>query len=370
MSSKSFDLAYFKQSIKAEGISRSSRFEILLIPPAGITNFRAKETSVRCHTGALPPMNVVTKDYSVGQGQLRKMPHGYDHGHTLEYTFYNNAKSDIYAGLLNWLKLVFPANKENDYEVGYYSDYASGSVTVRQMNERDEITFVSILKEAYPIKVDQIILDSQEHNTAQLVKVTFAYRYAVIGTTIPDSAEKEPTQITQKYNTITQSDMTYNTIPDPSMTRMVSIKGQGATNAELLSASESSTQQAIDSGNVVSQEQTTNWDNQISDTTSVINNPTATTTELQSAKTTLQSAHGNVTQSVTGYYANVTTANTAYNKAVATGTVTQESPTATKMTTLKEQSKQIVSNQVAVDKTYSDAITAVNKKITTVQYGQ
>lgn len=173
-----FNLSDFKASIKANGVARSTRFELNVHPPLGVRSYiNSRELSIRCNTGALPPMNVRTKDFQVGQGQLRKMPTGYDQGHTLTFTFYNDAKSEIYNGLLKWSKFILASQDENDYAINYYNEFV-GTIDLSQLDEMDQIRYSYTLFDAYPIKVDAVQLDSSHVNEAQTIKVEFAYRYA------------------------------------------------------------------------------------------------------------------------------------------------------------------------------------------------
>lgn len=179
MANKSiFSLSDFKAAIKSNGVARSTRFELLIHPPAGIyDNINSREISIRCNSGSLPPLKIHTKDYLVGQGQMRKMPVNFDHGNSLDYTFYNDIRGEVYTGLLAWAAASTSTPIANDHTIDYYTSY-TGSVIVTQLDEQDNVRYGYHLMEAYPILVEAIAFNSDEVNTAQLVKVTFAYRYA------------------------------------------------------------------------------------------------------------------------------------------------------------------------------------------------
>lgn len=178
MAKSNFNLSDFKSSIKLNGISRNSRFEITFTPPIGVPGLvDSREISIRCHTGSLPPINIKTKDYIDGQGQIRKMPVNYDHGHVLTFTFYNDVRSRVYSGLLAWSNNVAYTPIANDHRINYYNNF-TGSIDVKQLDEQDNVRYAYKLFEAYPITVHQVDLKSDEHDTAQLITVDFAYRYA------------------------------------------------------------------------------------------------------------------------------------------------------------------------------------------------
>lgn len=174
----SFSLSDFKASIKSNGILRPTRFEVVLFPPTELLkSMDTKEISIRCHTAQMPPFHVKTVDYTVGQGQLRKMPKGYEQGHHIDFTFYNNISASVYNGLLAWSKYSMASKEENNYSINYFDNFI-GTVEIRQLDERDNIRYGFSLREAYPISIDVIDLDSGHVDTPQLVKVTIAYRYA------------------------------------------------------------------------------------------------------------------------------------------------------------------------------------------------
>lgn len=174
----SFSLSDFKASIKAKGILRPTRFEVVLFPPTELLkSMDTKEISIRCHTAQMPPFHVKTVDYTVGQGQLRKMPKGYEQGHHIDFTFYNDLGANVYNGLLAWSKYTLASKEENNYSLNYFDSFI-GTVEVRQLDERDNIRYGYSLKEAYPMSIDIVELDSGHVDTPQLIKVTIAYRYA------------------------------------------------------------------------------------------------------------------------------------------------------------------------------------------------
>src|SRR5574343_95755 len=174
----SFSISDVKASVKSKGVLRPTRCEVILFPPQEIIKgMNIKEISIRCHTAHLPPFNIKTVDYSIGQGQVRKMPKGYEQGHIMEFTFYNDIGANVYNGLLQWSKYVLASKEINNYTLNYFYSY-TGSVEIRQLDERDNIRYGYSLRDAYPISIDAVDLDSSHVNEAQLVKATIAFRYA------------------------------------------------------------------------------------------------------------------------------------------------------------------------------------------------
>ena len=177
MTKSMFNLSDFKATIKSNGVARDTRFEVIVFPPTQL-QLDSKELSIRCHTASLPAFNVKTRDYIVGQGQLRKMPVNFDNGNTMEFSFYNDYKGKVYSDLVDWTKLVTANISENDHTINFVS-LLYGKIIVRQLDEKDNVRQGWELKDAYPIAVENIQLDSGHIDHVQLVKIQVAYRYAM-----------------------------------------------------------------------------------------------------------------------------------------------------------------------------------------------
>ena len=178
MNKSTFKLEDFKASIKSNGVARSTRFELIITPPISVgSKINSKEISIRCNSGSMPPLNIETKDYKVGQGQIRKMPRNFNQGNEQTFTFYNDYKSTVYDGLNRWAKAVLATNIEKDHSINYYDQFI-GSIEVKQLDEQDNVRYHYTLFEAYPISVHAVELNSSDVDNAQLITVQFAYRYA------------------------------------------------------------------------------------------------------------------------------------------------------------------------------------------------
>lgn len=177
MAKSMFNLSDFKATIKSNGVAKDTRFEVVMYPPTYL-QLNAKELSLRCHTASMPAFNVKTRDYIVGQGQTRKMPVNFDNGGTIELSFYNNYKGTVYSDLVEWTKLVSPNISENDHTINFVSGIY-GKIIIQQLDERDNVRQGWELRDAFPISVDAVPLDSGHIDHVQLVKVHISYRYAM-----------------------------------------------------------------------------------------------------------------------------------------------------------------------------------------------
>ncbi len=177
MAKSMFNLSDFKATIKSNGVAKDTRFEVVMYPPTYL-QLNAKELSLRCHTSSMPAFNVKTRDYIVGQGQTRKMPVNFDNGGTIELSFYNNYKGTVYSDLVEWTKLVSPNISENDHTINFVSGIY-GKIIIQQLDEMDNVRQGWELRDAFPISVDAVPLDSGHIDHVQLVKVHISYRYAM-----------------------------------------------------------------------------------------------------------------------------------------------------------------------------------------------
>lgn len=192
MAKSMFNLSDFKASIKSNGVARDTRFEVVLFPPQQLM-LNTKELSIRCHTASMPAFNVKTRDYIIGQGQIRKMPVNFDNGNVIELSFYNNYKGTIYSDLVEWAKHVAPFTNTDGHVIRFVSEIY-GKILIQQLDEQDNIRQGWELRDAYIVSVDAVPLDSGHVDKVQLVKIHVAYRYAI---TTRDIQTLESTQLSE-----------------------------------------------------------------------------------------------------------------------------------------------------------------------------
>ena len=233
MAKSMFNLSDFKATIKSNGVAKDTRFEVVMYPPTYL-QLNAKELSLRCHTASMPAFNVKTRDYIIGQGQTRKMPVNFDNGGTIELSFYNNYKGTVYSDLVEWTKLVSPNISENDHTINFVSGIY-GKIVIHQLDERDNVRQGWELRDAFPISVDAVPLDSGHLDRVQIVKVHISYRYAM---TLKDvqKLESNPLSSVRTSRSLTTSKGTYTKrsrgyspfdTPDPTMISIISNTGKG-----------------------------------------------------------------------------------------------------------------------------------------------
>ena len=172
-------LSNFKASLQKNGIARNNRFEVTFHPPGNVMgDMDYRELSIRCHECSTPDFKIETKEYIVGQGTPRNMPVAMSHGHHVDFSFYNDNKSNVYRCLMAWFNNVLASKKRNDFSMQYYDQYATGKIIIKQLDEQNNVRMKFELHEAFPVEVDDVDYDSSETDMAQTVEVKVVYRYA------------------------------------------------------------------------------------------------------------------------------------------------------------------------------------------------
>lgn len=377
MTKSMFSLSDFKSSIKSNGVARDTRFEVVIYPPTTI-NTNSKEISIRCHTAFMPPFNLKTRDYIVGQGQTRKMPVNFDNGMDLEFTFYNNYKGSVYADLLKWAKMVSPNSKENDHTINFVSDIL-GNVYVQQLDEQDNVRQGWELKDAYPIIVDTISLDSGHLDAVQLVKVHITYRYAI---TLDESASlNELTSpdalFNQAIGSYKNTDKTYGGLttakgnyknrtrvydpyetPDPTLvTAVTTAKGTGLTPDELYTYTIQYISSTRNKGSgFYTDDQLLFMGSDVQNMNSAIN--TGDSNIISTTFAAFSNAYNSVKSKATSFFSNVADAIKSYMSVK--DNVPTNDPIHSEMSSLQSTYNSVYTEQLSIDATYNNISKQVN----------
>lgn len=131
----------------------------------------------RCESTELPGRTIATADE---QGFGSSIKHAY------EVTFNDLTVSIIASEDMNERRLIEtwmdntvrrPSTTNTGGLIKYYNDYASGTVTIYQLNDQKKQIAKCTLNRAYPIAVGPMNLTWEENDTYQRFAVTFAYRW-------------------------------------------------------------------------------------------------------------------------------------------------------------------------------------------------
>ena len=173
------------QSLAADGFSRPSRYEVVLLPPVGSnTNISSsqmqrfvgdgtlRKTSLACESISFPGRNIDTTTDTNIYGPSREIASGFSYAE-VNATF--RCSQDMREKLYfeTWQRLAY--NRET-WTMQYYVNYV-GSVRIFQLDEQNNQTYGVELLEAFPKTIGAQTLDYSSTGEINKLPVTFSYRW-------------------------------------------------------------------------------------------------------------------------------------------------------------------------------------------------
>jgi hypothetical protein len=168
------------------GFSKPTLYKIQITPPGGLKDWVSDVKTMRhiafnCDSIGMPGRNIATK---ANKTYGLKKEYAYDKIHQeLTATFYVSEGLEEFQFFEAWTDLMFDA----DGNVGWYNDYAQGTVIIHQLSNKDgKVTDVNdlgviascILYEAYPKTISPLRLGYALGNQVQRLDVSFTFRDA------------------------------------------------------------------------------------------------------------------------------------------------------------------------------------------------
>jgi len=177
MSKANFNLSQFIGAIREDSLARVNRFEVFITPPAGMVNKKnranAGAVSLYCEMASLPPVNISTKSFKIF-GPTYQRPFGAEFGgEGISLTFHVDRDMQVKKFFDDWTATIVDPDSG---VVGFQEDYIS-TLTLKQLNEQDEVTYELELEEAFPRSVNLLELNNSAQNQTHRLNVLFAYRY-------------------------------------------------------------------------------------------------------------------------------------------------------------------------------------------------
>jgi hypothetical protein len=175
MSKAHFNLSDFTSFVREKSLSRSNRFEVFINPPnvIGRSIDEAKQVSLLCEISNLPPINLSVKPFKIfGPSYQRPITSEYG-GDGISMTFHIDRDMVLKRFFDDWIEGVV---RRNDYMVNYQFDYTS-TITIRQLDEQNNVTYEIELLEAFPRSITLVDLNHSAQNQTNRLNVIFAYRY-------------------------------------------------------------------------------------------------------------------------------------------------------------------------------------------------
>ena len=178
MASSNFNLSRFIGAVREDSFARVNRFEVIINTPKDLVlslknRSNARAVSLYCEMASLPPVNISTKSFKIF-GPTYQRPFGAEYGgEGISLTFHVDRDMQVKKFFDEWTARVVDPKSGL---VGYQEDYIS-TLTLKQLNEQDDVTYELELEEAFPRSVNLLELNNSAQNQTHRLNVLFAYRY-------------------------------------------------------------------------------------------------------------------------------------------------------------------------------------------------
>ena len=176
MSKANFNLSLFLSAIREDSLARVNRFEVMIPSPKGMSDVNksyADFSSLYCEMASLPPVNISTKSFKIF-GPTYQRPFGAEYGgEGVSLTFHVDRDMNVKKFFDEWTAVVVDPDSGL---VNYQENYTS-TITLRQLDEQENITYELEFYEAFPRSVNLLELNNSAQNQTHRLNVLFAYRY-------------------------------------------------------------------------------------------------------------------------------------------------------------------------------------------------
>ena len=174
MKKANFNLSQFLSQSRRDSFARVNRFEVFIFsPPALSQNKDAVSVSLYCEMASLPPVNISTKSFKIF-GPTYQRPFGAEYGgEGISLTFHVDRDMNVKKFFDDWTSVVVDPDSGL---VNYQENYTS-TITLKQLDEQENITYELELYEAFPRSSNLLELNNSAQNQTHRLNVLFAYRY-------------------------------------------------------------------------------------------------------------------------------------------------------------------------------------------------
>jgi len=176
MAKANFNLSQFIGAVREDSLARVNRFEVFIYPPAAMINknrANAGAISLYCEMASLPPVNISTKSFKIF-GPTYQRPFGAEYGgEGISLTFHVDRDMQVKKFFDDWTATIVDPDSGL---VGFQEDYIS-TISLRQLDEEENITYELELYEVFPRSVNLLELNNSAQNQTHRLNVLFAYRY-------------------------------------------------------------------------------------------------------------------------------------------------------------------------------------------------
>jgi hypothetical protein len=169
-----FSLSNFQAEVAARGMAKINRFEVEIVAPPAVAGFSdGKLVSLMCETAMLPPTRIQTSQQRLfGPPSLHPQFADYG-GDNMSLQFYLDGRMEVKKFFDRWVDSIV---SRRGGTVNYQSEYLCNKMTVKQLNEADNVIYSVQFTDVFPTAVNPVQLDLNQGNTVGRLNVTFAYR--------------------------------------------------------------------------------------------------------------------------------------------------------------------------------------------------
>jgi len=169
-----YSLQKFKSQVLGKGLAKPNRFEVFIPPPQGLQSGRAGGdiVSLLCEQASFPMLTINTKPFKI-YGPSYQRPTGIEYGgEGLPFTFHVDREMKVKTFFDEWMQLI--VNKDT-FNVTYQREYIT-DITIKQLDEADNVTYTAVLKDSFPRNLNLMDLNHSAQSQTHRLTVLFAYR--------------------------------------------------------------------------------------------------------------------------------------------------------------------------------------------------
>jgi hypothetical protein len=154
-----------------EGHAQPNRYDVEIFPPTGGDN---RAIQLRCESITLPGRNLSTTGDTNIHGPLREVVNNVNYADSVSMVFQASADLRERVFFEKWQYIAF--NQET-WNVGYYNDYASGSVDIYLLDKNNQRKYGLKLMECFPKSIAQTDLSYAANNEIIKLSIDMNFRY-------------------------------------------------------------------------------------------------------------------------------------------------------------------------------------------------
>jgi len=162
-----------------EGYAQPNRYEVEIFPPDKlIVDFPDmlgnRSIQLRCESVTLPGRNLSTTGDTNIHGPLREVVNNVNYADSVAMVF--QASADLRERVF-FEKWQYTAFNPDTWNVGYYNDYASGSVDIYLLDKQNKRKYGLKLKECFPKSIAPTDLSYAANNEIIKLSIAMNFRY-------------------------------------------------------------------------------------------------------------------------------------------------------------------------------------------------